>query len=293
MLGEPSCGLARDLQNSDETEHMSYRTTTSGNTPRHEHTLDPYSIRNAFAVVRAALNTVVQRNRIPKKPCHRIELPAPDDEEIQPLMPAQVKSFLTLQDTAERDRATGTRRPHRNAALYYVAIRCGLRKGELLGLRWKDINLKQGTLHVAGQMQEGKRKKTKTKRGRTVPLSSDTVRALEWHRANQLEERAIAGEDWNTAGLVFVSETGRPLSQSNVTRQLDALRRRLGLPNIRFHDLRHTYAALSIAAKVDLFTISRRMGHSTITVTADRYGHLYQGNTEDADALDRLLQGDT
>jgi integrase len=63
-----------------------------------------------------------------------------------------------------------------------------------------------------------------------------------------------------------------------------------GLPDLRFHDLRHTYAALSIAAGVDLYTLSRRMGHSSISVTADKYGHLYQGNTQDADALDRLLK---
>ena len=66
--------------------------------------------------------------------------------------------------------------------------------------------------------------------------------------------------------------------------------RRLKLPNIRFHNLRHTYAALSIAAGIDLYTLSRRMGHSSISVTADRYGHLYQGNSQDADALDRLLK---
>jgi integrase len=213
-----------------------------------------------------------------------------DDDEIQPLTPEQVNLLLDALDTVDLDRASGTRRPHRNAALYYVAIRCGLRKGELLGLRWKDVDLKRRKLHVSGQLQAGKRTKTKTKRGRTVPLSSDTVRALEWHKANQAEERKIAAADWNAAGLVFVSETGNVLSQSNVTRQLDGLLRCLKLPNIRFHDLRYTYAALSIAAKVDLFTLSRRMGHSSITVTADRYGRLYAGNTEDADALDRLLQ---
>ncbi|HEU5098204.1 MAG TPA: tyrosine-type recombinase/integrase, partial [Roseiflexaceae bacterium] len=85
-------------------------------------------------------------------------------------------------------------------------------------------------------------------------------------------------------------ENGTPLSHSNVDRQFDALLRRAKLPDIRFHDMRHTYAALSIAAGVDLYTLSRRMGHSSITVTADRYGHLYQGNNQDADSLDRLLK---
>ena len=254
-----------------------------------DRTLDPHTIGRAFGVLRAALNTAVERGKIGANPCKGVELPQPDDDEIQPLTPEQVNILLDALDTADLDKASRQRRPHRNAALYYVAIRCGLRKGELLGLRWKDIDLKRRVLYVAGQVQEGKRTKTKTKRGRAVPLSSDTIAALEWHKANQAEERAIAPEDWNAAGLVFCSETGHALSQSNVTRQLDGLLRRLDLPDIRFHDLRHTYAALSIAAKVDLFTLSRRMGHSSIAVTADRYGHLYQGNTDDADALDRLL----
>lgn len=253
-------------------------------------TLDPHTIARAFALLRAALNTAVERGKIGINPCKGVELPQPDDDEIQPLTPEQVNVLLDALDTADLDRASGTRRPHRNAALYYVAIRCGLRKGELAGLRWKDVDLQQRTLHVAGQIQGGQRAKTKSKRGRTVPLSGDTARALEWHKVNQAEERKIAPAGWNAAGLVFVSEAGTAIDQGNLTRQLDALLKRLGLPDIRFHDLRHTYAALSIAAKVDLFTVSRRMGHSSITVTADRYGHLYQGNTDDADALDRLLR---
>jgi integrase len=116
------------------------------------------------------------------------------------------------------------------------------------------------------------------------------VRVLRWHLANQIEERTISPEGWNAAGLVFCSERGTPLSDRNIERQFDALLRRAQLPDIRFHDTRHTYAALSIAAGIDIYTLSRRMGHSSIRVTADRYGHLYAGHTQDADALDRLLQ---
>jgi integrase len=256
-----------------------------------ERTLDAYSIRNAFAVLRAALNTAVQRNRIPKNPCTGVELPAPDDEEIQPLTPAQVEALLTLLDTAERDRATGTRRPHRLAALYHIATRCGLRKGEILGLRWQDIDLDRRELRVVGQMQSGEHTKTKSKRSRrTLPLTADLVQVLRGHKRTQREEQAISAAGWNARDLVFCSENGTPISQSNLTRQLNALLRRAGLPDIRFHDLRHTYAALSIAAGVDIYTLSRRMGHSSISVTADRYGHLYQGHQQDGESLDRLLR---
>jgi len=113
---------------------------------------------------------------------------------------------------------------------------------------------------------------------------------LRAHQQTQLEERAISAEGWNADDLVFCSENGTPINQGNLTRQLNALLRRAGLPDIRFHDLRHTYAALSIAAGVDIYTLSRRMGHSSISVTADRYGHLYQGNQQDGESLDRLLR---
>jgi integrase len=145
--------------------------------------------------------------------------------------------------------------------------------------------------HRRPTQKQAHKARGKTPRARrTVPLSADTVMALTWHKKNQAEEKAISGGEWNAAGLVFVSEKGTPLNHGNLDRQFDALLRHVNLPDIRFHDLRHTYAALSIVAGVDLYTLSRRMGHSSITVTANCYGHLYQGNTQDADALDRLLQ---
>lgn len=168
----------------------------------------------------------------------------------------------------------------------------GLRQGEIIGLRWVDVDFARKTLRVAGQIQHGERTKAKTKHShRTMSLSPDLVAVLRAHRQNQTEERNVSAEGWNAAGLVFCSENGTPLNPGNLTRQLDTLLRRAELPDIRFHDLRHTYAALSIAAGVDIYRLSRLMGHSSITVTADRYGHLFdQGKQQAADALDRLLK---
>jgi integrase len=247
--------------------------------------LDAYSIRNAFALLRLAFNMAVADGLLVKNPCTGVKLPRPDDEEIHPLTPEQVDTFLGLIDTLDRDS------PHRNAALYHVAIRCGPRQGELLGLRWKDVDLQRRELRIASQIQKGKRSRTKTPQSRrTLPLTADLVRVLTWHKQNQAEERNVSADGWNAAGLVFCSERGTPISPRNLDRQYKALLKRAELPIIRFHDLRHAYAALSIAAGVDLYTLSRRMGHSSITVTADRYGHLYQGNNQDVDSLDRLLK---
>lgn len=249
-----------------------------------DRTLDPYTVRNAFALLRMCFNMAIPK-LITVNPCKGVKLPRPDDEEIRPLEPAQVETLLAYVDTFNAGQ------PHRNAALYHVAIRCGLREGELLGLRRKDTDLGRRELRVVGQMQQGGRKRGKSPRAhRTLPLTADLVRVLEWHLQNQIEEQAVAPKGWNAAGLVFCSENGTPILPSNLNRQFDALLKRAKLPDIRFHDLRHTYAALSIAANVELFTLSRRMGHSSIAVTADRYGHLYANHTQDVEAIDRLLR---
>jgi integrase len=247
-------------------------------------TLAANTIDRAFALLRAAFNMAVEEGLLVKNPCTGVRLPRPDDEEVEPLTPEQVDTFLSLVDSLDRGR------PHRNAALYHIAIRCGLRQGELIGLRWKDVDLGRRELRVSSQLQRGERIRPKRNARRALPLTSDLVRVLTWHKQNQAEERNVSADGWNAAGLVFCSERGTPISPRNLDRQFKALLKRAGLPNIRFHDLRHTYATLSIAAGVDVFTLSRRMGHSGIGVTSDRYGHLYQAQTQDADALDRLLR---
>lgn len=227
-----------------------------------ERILDPYTVRNAFALLKMAFNLALEDGLITKNPCSGVKLPRPDDEEIRPLTESQIqKLFETIKG-------------HRNAALYYVAIRCGLRQGELLGLRWSDVDLERGTISITSQLQWGNRTRTKTKKSRrTVPIPADVVEIVRWHLTNQTQERG-GSEDWNRDGLVFCSENGTSISARNLDRQFKAFLSRAGLPEIRFHDLRHTYATRSLADGMNLHTLSRRMGHSSITVTADRYGHL-------------------
>jgi integrase len=259
---------------------------------RHEdRTLDPYTIRNAFALMRMAFNMAIADGLLVTNPCKGVELPRPDDEEIHPLTPKQVNVLMATLQNHIAGKNGRTNQPHRLLALYHVAIRCGLRQGELFGLRWKDVDFQRRELRVDGQIRQGRRTRGKTKHAhRTVPLSSETIRVLKWHKENQEQEKQISPEGWNADDLMFCSERGTPLDPSSIGDQFDALLRKAGLPDIRFHDMRHTYAALSIAAGVDIYTLSRRMGHSTIAVTADRYGHLYKGHAQDVDAIDRLLK---
>src|SRR5262245_37874049 len=175
--------------------------------PHHEdRTLDPYSIRNAFALLRMCFNVAIPK-LITINPCKGVELPRPDDDEIHPLTPVQVNILLAALASAVLNKASGERHPHRLMALYHLAIYCGLRLGELFGLRWKDIDLERRELRVAGQIQQGERARGKTKRAhRAIPLATETVRVLKWHKQNQLEEQSIGGKGWNAGDLVFCSE---------------------------------------------------------------------------------------
>jgi integrase len=238
------------------------------------------------------------------------------------MTPAQVKRFLQMLDTYELVQSSGAQRPHRQAALYHLAIRCGLRKGEINGLRWRDIDFDRREIHVLGQLQDGERTDGKSKHAhRSIPISEDMAQVLRRHGQNQEEERSISAVGWNQDGYVFCSETGTPFNPANIWRQFDMFQRLANLTetcamckgsgtkgsgakagpcgacdghgvisSFRFHDMRHTYAALNLAARVEIFILSRRMGHSSISVTSDLYGHLYPGNTHGVEAVDSLVK---
>jgi integrase len=190
---------------------------------------------------------------------------------MRPLSEAEARTFL---DAA---RESGDR----FEPLYVLAITTGLRRGELLGLRWDDADLSEarGTLRVGRALvREGGRYilgETKTKRGRRrVNLTPRTVTALKAHRKRQLEERVRLAGLYEDHGLIFASENGTPLNPENlVKRSFKPLLKRAGLPEIRFHDLRHTCATLLLSRSVHPKMVQELLGHATIAMTLDTYSH--------------------
>jgi integrase len=189
-------------------------------------------------------------------------------EEIHPLTPEQVRTLL---DMAHGDRLE---------TLYVLAIHTGLRQGELLGLKWDDVDLEAGTLQVRRTLTTTKgglvlsAPKTKGSR-RAVKLSQTAVSALRGHLERQLGEIDRAGSSWLKNGLLFASETGEPLERRYVTKyQFKKLLKRAGLPDVRFHDLRHTCATLLLGRNVNSKIISEMLGHATIAITLDIYSHV-------------------
>jgi integrase len=183
---------------------------------------------------------------------------------------------------------------NRLEALYSVALALGLRRGEALGLRWEDVDLEAGTLRVQVALQRRKDSKTlvepKTEQSRrTLPLPSVLVVALKAHRTRQLEERLAAGPKWRDHGLVFPSTVGTPMEPRNLTRQFKAVLQRAGLPDIRFHDLRHTAASLLVAQGVHPRVVMEILGHSQISLTMNTYTHVLPEAQREATALMDVL----
>jgi integrase len=161
-------------------------------------------------------------------------------------------------------------------ALYAVAVTAGLRQGELLVLRWRDVDLDRGMLAVSGSLQrdgEGAWHigSTKTDRSRVVEVAALAVTALREHRAHQHEERLLAGSRWNATDLVFCSEFGKHLNPVTLNRILHRILEAAELPPIRFHDLRHTAATRLLERGVHPNVASEMLGHASVSVTLDIY----------------------
>ena len=183
-------------------------------------------------------------------------------------------------------------------ALYTVALALGLRQGEALGLRWQDVDLEAGLLHVRVALQrlpnESPRlvePKTRQSR-RSLPLPGVVTTQLRDHRARQQAERALAGAAWpeDDWDLIFTTARGGPMSAVTLTKQFKRHLAAIGLPDMRFHDLRHSCASLLVAQGVHPRVVMEILGHSTIALTMNTYSHvLPAAQRQAADAMDRLL----
>lgn len=165
-------------------------------------------------------------------------------------------------------------------ALYHVVAHCGLRRGEVCGLRWVDVDLDRARLTVSKQLvvlswEPIEDDPKSDAGGRTVALDAGTVAVLRAHRKAQLEERMQWGSAWVDSGRVFTREDGSAVHPEWVADQFGALAAGAGLPPIRFHDLRHGAASLMLAAGVPMKVVSETLGHSSLGITADTYSSVF------------------
>ena len=236
------------------------RLLTEGRIPRIESEKQPKgpsakTVRNINQVISSAMDMAVRHKLILSNPTEGCELPKVEHREMKTLPAEQLGAFL------REAKESGV------YELYYLDLATGLRRGELLGLKWEDVDLQNGIIHVRRQVArvdgEVKELPLKTKNSyRNISISQDAVAML-------TEMEAHRSSDY-----VFPSSTGGPISPDSVNNMLHRVLKRAGLPSIRFHDLRHTFATLALQNGVDIKTVSGMLGHFSAGFTLDTYAHV-------------------
>jgi integrase len=236
------------------------------------------TVRRILTLLGTILASAVKDELITANPAHGADKPALSDKPVAVWEPDQVRVFL------------GRCAQHRLGALFELAILTGLRRGEITGLRWADVDLtkrkievRRNRVSVRGRVIE--QQTTKTRAGlRAVALSEFAVAALLAWQLRQAQEAEAAAEAWQTQGHVFTMDDGRALDPSYVTRLFQRLRKGPGeeLPELSFHGLRHCAASLMLASGADIAVVSKLLGHASISITADVYGYLVGTVASDA-----------
>jgi len=246
--------------------------------------LSAQSVRHIRTILRIALNQALKWGLVGRNAAALTIAPKLVRKRFQSLSPEQARQLLDASHGARLE------------AVFTVALSLGLRMGEILGLRWRDVDLDGGMLtvnqavyRIAGQGMVTAEPKTDRSR-RALFLPEGVRAALRTHRVRQLHERLIAGSHWHDNSLVFTSGIGTPLEPRNLFRIFKALLRKAGLPDIRFHDLRHSAASLLLAQGVPMRAVMELLGHSSIGTTADIYSHVMPAMMRDvADKMDAIL----
>jgi integrase len=222
----------------------------------------------ARAVLQRALNRAVKWELVTRNVVLATDPPTSKPREITPLTAEEARRLLAA--------VAG----HRLEALYRIALALGLRRGEVLGLLWSNIDRTKKTLRITGALQrvQGKleRSEPKTRAGaRTLLLPDVLVELLAEHQRRQAEERLVWGAEWQEHDLVFPTERDTPMKPSNLNRHFKTALKRAGLPaTTRFHDLRHSCATFLIAQGVHPRVVMEILGHSQISLTMNTYGHV-------------------
>ncbi len=239
--------------------------------------LAPTTVNRMHAVLKQAINDAMRLGIVPRNIFEVVRPPRYEPEPKQVLTEEQARQLL---EAVRGDRLE---------ALYVLVLATGLREGELFALQWQDINFDEGTLEVRQGLQrtpDGYRirnPKTRTSK-RTIALASHVVEALREHRQRQELEKRVLGEIWdNTYDLVFPNAFGRPKKPANfIRKQFPRVLAKAGLPDINFHDLRHTAATLLLRRGVHIKVVSEMLGHASVGITLGIYAHVLPNMQRDA-----------
>jgi integrase len=240
--------------------------------------LSPKSVWNVHICLRAALNDAIEDGLLKANPAKGALKEPTSHKEMKTWTAEELRAYM------------GFVKGERNFALYRLAAYSGMRRGELMGLRWADVKFHLGSVSVQQQLgideDDGDDERweenaapvfvpLKTRAGRrSIKLDALTLGVLREHRGTQEFERRARGDGYHDHDLIFCRPDGMPHDPDTISGQFERLVRRSRLTRIRFHDLRHTHATLLLEAHVDVTVVSRRLGHANVQITADRYAHV-------------------
>jgi len=238
--------------------------------------LSPTTVHHQHAVLHRALGQAVRMRVIDRNVADLVDPPRRAKPDVTAWDVQEVARVLAVGDTTDL------------AALWRIALLGGLRRGELLGLMWEDVDFERGMLAVRRGLIRGiggtwELGAPKTASGRrTIALDASCVTALRKHRAAQNAERLRLGGVWQDQGFIFTNETGGPLHVNSLVSRFQRLIAAAGVRVIRFHDMRHTCATLALVQGIHPKVVQERLGHATVAMTLDRYSHVTVGLQRDA-----------
>lgn len=231
--------------------------------------LSPKTIKNIHGVLHKALDQAVSIKYINFNPSSGARLPRVTRPKLNALDDGQISDFLSAI------------KGHKFEALFTAALFTGMREGEILGLRWEQVDFENGTILIDKQLQYDRSSENvysittpKNNSSRTIRPASFIIDILKDVKNAQQGQKGFLADVWADSGFVFVNELGEHLSIRTVYKSFKAVAESIGLPELRFHDLRHSYAVASIRSGDDIKTVQENLGHATAAFTLDVYGHV-------------------
>lgn len=247
----------------------------------------PKTVKNIHGTLHKALEQAVRLGYIKNNPSSLCTLPRIVKKDMKVLADDTVTAFLNA--------VSG----HRHETIYFVDLFTGMRQGEILGLTWDCVDFESGTILICKQLVKEKKRQgeyfldtTKHDKVRKIKPASLVMNKLRERKSQQAADQLRAGAAWsNPWGLVFTNELGRYISHKMVRKPYKRIVANMGIPDLRFHDLRHSYAVLSIVNGDDIKTVQENLGHHTAAFTLDTYGHVTDTMKEEsAKRMDNYLR---
>lgn len=288
-LSAVSAPMIQKMYNDVMKPHKAYRKSKGGKTVRKVVPgISAKSVKNLHGVCHKMFAKAVLLHYIHTNPCDACELPRQVKHDIRPIEGQHFSDFLT---EIKNDKF---------GDLFFVDVFTGMRQGEILGLTWDCVDFAAGTITVKQQLQQIRKRggsseykilPPKNDKTRVLQPAPDVMKVLDKIRKQQAEHKLASGRTWeNEKNLVFVNETGGHLIDNTVLKHLKAIVTKIGIPETRFHDLRHTYATNAIRIGDPIKTVSENLGHATVAFTLDIYGHVTpQMKQDSADRMQRLI----